>query len=517
MQTVLLVHPPVAKPSEPPAGVARLSGALWEHSVAHEVLDLNLECLLALLCSSPNGSDTWTRRALRSRERNLHALRTWDGYRSVDRYRRSVNDLRRLLNINGVFAGGYLSFSDYQHPYLSPLRSNDLIRAAEDYETNPFYPFFSRRIITALEETGADVVGFSLNYLSQALCTFAMIGFIRNIRPRVRIVIGGGLVTSWIRGRVWKDQFLGLIDEAVSGAGEYQLLSILGVSANQDRLYPPSFHCLPMDQYLAPGPVLPYSSSAGCYWGQCTFCPERAEGTTYRQISKAVVTEELRSLTADISATLLHLTDNAISPSILETICSHPPGPPWYGFVRLTHHLADPEFCRMLRDSGCIMLKLGLESGSQAVLDSTCKGNNLAESSRILRSLKTAGIDTYVYLLFGTPAETESEARKTLEFVVEHGPYIDYLNMAMFNLPIHSPYSSMLDTKGFYDGDLALYIDFVHPHGWDRKLVRQFLEKVFKRHPAVRSILNRHPVGFGSNHAPFFSLKGKSKYPPSSR
>ena len=157
------------------------------------------------------------------------------------------------------------------------------------------------------------------------------------------------------------------------------------------------------------------------------------------------------------------------------------------------------------------MLKLGLESGSQTVLDSMQKGNNVEWSSDSLKSLKMAGIATYVHLLFGTPWETEIEAQETLEFVVKHSPYIDFLNIAVFNLPVKSPETPELHTTGFYDGDLSLYTDFVHPTGWDRKHVKQFLDKKFRRHPAIQPILRHHPIGFGSNHAPLFVMQREGK------
>jgi hypothetical protein len=39
-------------------------------------------------------------------------------------------------------------------------------------------------------------------------------------------------------------------------------------------------------------------------------------------------------------------------------------------------------------------------------------------------------------------------------------------------------------------------------------LIRQFLDKEFKRHPAIASILRRDPPVFTSNHAPFFVRDG---------
>jgi hypothetical protein len=153
------------------------------------------------------------------------------------------------------------------------------------------------------------------------------------------------------------------------------------------------------------------------------------------------------------------------------------------------------------------MLKLGLESGDQHVLDALHKGINLDEASRVLMNLKRAGIAAYVYLLFGTPEEDLREARKTLEFVVNHHDQIHFLNLALFNLPIDDGEVLASETKRFYDGDLSLYVDFDHAKGWQRKRVRQFLDKEFRRHPAIASILRRTPPTFTSNHAPFFVME----------
>ena len=40
---MLLIYPPMAKPCEPPAGIARLAGALRGHRIPCTLLDANLE------------------------------------------------------------------------------------------------------------------------------------------------------------------------------------------------------------------------------------------------------------------------------------------------------------------------------------------------------------------------------------------------------------------------------------------------------------------------------------------
>jgi radical SAM superfamily enzyme YgiQ (UPF0313 family) len=513
---MILIYPPVAKPCEPPAGIAKLCGALNYHGIKYRVLDANLEGLLSLLKTQPVSLDTWTYRASRHLFRHLASFNGWDAYQDDGRYRRAIKDLNRLLEMAARSNHVRLGLANYQHEELSPARSTDLVRAAENPEDNPFYPYFRKRLTEILERENPSLIGFSLNYLSQALCTFAMIGFLKREWNGIKLVLGGGLVTSWTRRPHWQNPFKGLVDHLVAGPGEAPLLSLIGVSSERqfgNDHYRPDYDSLPMRDYFAPGPILPYSSSSGCYWNRCSFCPERAEGNPYIAIPAEEVILDLLHLVDKQKPVLIHLLDNAISPSLMKTISEHPPGVPWYGFVRITRHLADPDFCLALKRSGCVMLKLGLESGDQTVLNDLQKGVDLKEASSALRNLRKAGIATYVYLLFGTPPEGQIEARRTLEFVVKHHDCIGFLNLAIFNMPIYGPEAQEMETKTFYEGDLSLYTSFDHRKGWSRQLIRQFLDKEFKRHPAVASILRRDPTVFTSNHAPFFVMNSKHSIP----
>ena len=188
----------------------------------------------------------------------------------------------------------------------------------------------------------------------------------------------------------------------------------------------------------------------------------------------------------------------------MKALVQKPPGVPWYGFARASPLLADEEFCRSLRRSGCVMLKLGLESGDQQVLDRMHKGIELAMVAQVLHALKSAGILTYVYLLFGTPSEDEAGAVRTMEFAARHHAEIGFLNLAVFNLPLAGPEAASLAINEFYGGDLSLYTDFIHQKGWSRRKIRTFLSKEFKRHPAIGPIIQRDPPFFTSNHAPLF-------------
>jgi radical SAM superfamily enzyme YgiQ (UPF0313 family) len=516
---MILIHPPLVKPCEPPAGIAKLAGALKSHQVKYTFVDANLECILNLLKeghkknASMEPSDRWTLRARRHVESNLASLTTWQGYGNMDRYKRAVNDVNRVLERSVLQDGVRLNLSNYLDEKRSPVRSADLLRASEHPEQNPFFSYFRYRLLHLLEKEAPAMAGFSLNYLSQALCTFAMIGFLKQAHPRICIVLGGGLITSWIRNPQWSNPFKGLVDDVVAGPGEEALLSLLGVQdmdkdneidSGMGKHYLPDDAILSGKGYLSPGTILSYSTASGCYWNQCSFCPEKAEGNPYNPVSGKDMMADISVLVEKTKPLLVHLLDNAVSPVHLKAIADRPFGAPWYGFARISAHLTDLDFCMALKRSGCVMVQLGLESGDQEVLDDMRKGFELETVSLVLHNLKMAGIAVFGYLLFGTPTETAEKAEKTLDFAVRHSKEIQFLNLAVFNLPTYGPDAQKLQTGDFYEGDLSLYRSFLHPKGWDRRLVKEFLDKVFRKHRAMAPIIRRTPPIFTSNHAPFF-------------
>jgi len=500
---ILLIHPPVSKPCEPPAGIARLAGALQHNGLRCRVIDANIGGLQYLLKRPIKADDTWTRRAIKHRDRNIRFLQDWAGYHSFDRYKRAVADLNRALEKAVPGERVRVGLANYQDHALSPVRSRDLLKAAAAPTKNPFYPYYRESVLPAALDPSVKAVGISLGFLSQALCGFALIGLLKKERPDLTIILGGGLITSWIRRPNWHNHFKNLVDHLVAGPGEAHLLKWMGKS-DRERATVPDYAAFEDYRYLSPGFILPYSASSGCYWHRCSFCPERAENNPWKPVPITRVVSDLKALVGKHNPVLVHLLDNALQPALLKAMAEEPIGAPWYGFARFTRHLEDPLFCRRLRDSGCRMLKLGLESGEQSVLNTLEKGTDLAAAAKILTNLKQAGIATYVYLLFGTPAENEQAAHETMAFTARHSDGIGFLNLAVFNLPLNSPAADAIKTRDFYDGDLSFYQDFKHPHGWDRARVRGFLEKRFKRHPRIAPIVRRDPPVFTSNHAPFF-------------
>ncbi|MBB6480333.1 B12-binding domain-containing radical SAM protein [Spirochaeta isovalerica] len=505
LHPMLLIHPPQARNCEPPIALVHLAGALRAAGEPVIMIDGSLEGYI-WLTEQPraDGEDRHAARVYGKRDKILSFPGT---IASLDNYKRQIHEIKLLASSSRpVSAGGIrISPADYDDPLLNPLRSKDLIKSWENPEENLFYPWFRERLAPLLEKNGQSAVGISISYLSQALTGLAICGWIKKCYPRIRIQVGGGLINSWLKGPSDMSFLYGLADNIYGGNGEEAIVRFAGRTyKGPGRVWYGDLYNREAP-YLSPGRILPYSGSRGCSWKRCTFCSEKWEDNPYCETAASAAADDLFHLSEKYNPSLIHLCDSEISPLLMDEMIKRPPGPLWYGFSRFLPAMMNEAYCRNLAESGCRMLCLGLESGDQQVLNSLKKGIRLDMVSRILKNLKAAGISTYVYIMFGTPAERRDSAERTRDFVAEHSPYIDFLNVSIFNMPVNSEEASGLESGSFYDGDLSLYREFAHPEGWNRNEIRTFLAKDFRSVPEIRRILNRNLPVFTSNHAAFFT------------
>ncbi|HNR68677.1 MAG TPA: B12-binding domain-containing radical SAM protein [bacterium] len=503
---VVLIYPPVAKPCEPPAGIARLHGALQDEQIPCVCIDANLEAQLHLLQQPIDSHHKRLHQAVHNRSANLAALRSLSSYGRIDSYRRIVGEIDYLLQQHGKTVQAAAGLANYVQLGRRPTRSADLRWAAENPQQNLFYSYYVDKLIPRLQALQPELVGLSISFHNQALCAFALIGLLRRHMPQVPIYLGGGLVNSWLHTQSKPALFTDLVDLCVAGPGETPLLQRFGIAAKSELSDHSEYSGLYCTDYLAPTFILPFAVSMGCYWHRCRFCPERAEGNPYLALDAKTARNELERLIELWHPGLVHFLDNALPIDFSVELAANPISVPWYGYVRLEPQLLDAGFCRDLAAAGCVMLKIGFESGNQQVLRRMQKGIRLEQSEKILRNLRDAGIKIYGYVLFGTPHESLVEARETLAFLRRNSEMIDFVNAAIFSLPSGSPDSRFVSTRPFSEGDLSLYRDFSHPHGWDRRAIRQFLQQEMRSDGTLRKIFNREPSIFTANHAPFFGL-----------
>ncbi len=531
MIDVLLLQPPALKPAEPPLALAILLAHLRAQSLITTAIDANLAAYIYLLDGERLAAragvvdKTNLRRALRHRSSSLGLLRSPAATQNFARYNTAVRYLNRLLSLWNSHEGDErLTLGDYQHDGLLPFNPQDLERAASGKVETLFAAYFREELLPQIVALQPRTIAISINFLHQALPGFELAGLLSRALPDALLVAGGGLITSWQEPLRRLKLRLPPFDRLVFGPGE-TALTALAKGEMDDRYtladattisFVPDFSFARIADYFSPQPVLPLSASRGCYWQRCLFCPEAASPVPpYTASRPAELPDLMRQLADNYGIRHIQLTDNAVPVNMLKTLADRADtlaGLNWFGFVRFEPILEDAAFVARLAQSGCRMLQLGLESGSQPVLDRLGKGVRLESASRILDNLSAAGIASFVYIMLGTPGETEVDAERTLAFLELHADKISFLNLAIMNLPRAS---KLLDDPRQYgittaapiktDAPLGLYQKFHSDSDWNRAAARRFLEKRLLGSAAIREIVNRTPPLFTSNHAVFFA------------
>jgi anaerobic magnesium-protoporphyrin IX monomethyl ester cyclase len=87
----------------------------------------------------------------------------------------------------------------------------------------------------------------------------------------------------------------------------------------------------------------------------------------------------------------------------------------WRCFVRAD--LLDEEVCELLSKNGCVEVGMGVESGSQKLLDLINKRENIEQIELGISLLYQFGIRVKVFLIIGLPGESEDTINETYEFL----------------------------------------------------------------------------------------------------
>ncbi len=528
MIDILLIQPPALKPAEPPLALAVLLAHLRDKDIVCHAIDANLEAYLYLLDKAPqvaannNQSDTNLQRAIKHRDTSLELLQGGSGSDNFGRYNTAVRYLNRLLAVWNSSAEK-LTLGDYQHNTLSPFVPDDLKLLVAGQENTLFHTYFIEELLPQIKALQPRIIGLSINYLHQALPAFELAGILKRECPQIQLVAGGGLITSWKETLGQLNLELPPFDKLIFGPAEAALTALAKgtittatISDPSTITFVPDFSFANIAAYLSPQAILPLTASRGCYWRQCLFCPEAASPVhPYCSFPQADLPKEMQRLAHEHKVNYIQLTDNAVPVNMLKSLVENQQqleGIHWFGFVRFEKALEDLDFVKKLAKSGCRMLQLGLESGSQEVLERLQKGIKLTSVEKILANLAATGIATFVYIMLGTPGETEEDAELTLKFLETHADQIGFLNISIMNMPRASGLLDRPEQYGICDTEsvandtpLALYQRFNSTSAWNRATARRFLNQRLLGSPSIRAIVNRTPPLFTSNHAVFFA------------
>lgn len=84
----------------------------------------------------------------------------------------------------------------------------------------------------------------------------------------------------------------------------------------------------------------------------------------------------------------------------------------------------DPEMLQTMKDAGCHMIRFGVESGVQEILDNVRKDITVEETRQCFKWCHEYGIDTHAHCMIGSPGETRETIEQSIKFVKEIDPTI---------------------------------------------------------------------------------------------
>lgn len=168
--------------------------------------------------------------------------------------------------------------------------------------------------------------------------------------------------------------------------------------------------------------------SRGCPY-QCTYCVASIYyGRLFRkrrvkkmvdEIEECINTHKIRSfLFWGESFTL----DNDYVQEICKEILERNLNIEWSAAARVDN--INKQMLESMKQAGCIMISLGIESMNQAVLDTAKKGIRTEMSIRAITLAKEVGIRTVGHFIFGLPNDDTKSIKETIKFACKSG--IDY-------------------------------------------------------------------------------------------
>ncbi len=301
-----------------------------------------------------------------------------------------------------------------------------------------FYTTLDSFIEQKLKEEKPNVLGLSVfdDTLPASVFTFKRA---KELIPGIKTVMGGGIFSDQLSpGSDNYNRFIEesnqYLDAMIIGEGETLLLKWLqGDLPDTRRVFSledvnhelldisrcpiTDFSDIQMDDY----PYLSHFSSRSCPF-QCSFCSETVAWGKYRKKSAVKVVEEFAELYRKYGRQLFLMSDSLLNPVIDDLssrLIESGPAIYWDGYLRVEPKACDMERTLHWRRGGFYRASLGIESGSERILEAMDKRISIDQIKSTVAALAFAGIKTTTLWIVGYPGETEEDFLCTLDLIEE--------------------------------------------------------------------------------------------------
>ncbi len=188
----------------------------------------------------------------------------------------------------------------------------------------------------------------------------------------------------------------------------------------------------------------------------CSFCRFPYFAGEYRMASLESVEKELNSIQRVGKVSRINFTDDTFNvppkrfKDMLRMMIKNKYDFKWYSFFRCQY--ADRETVELMKESGCQGVFLGIESGSQKVLDNMNKKVKVEDYYNGLALLNEYDIMSVASFIIGYPGETVDTFHETIEFIEKSKPTF-YRGSTWFCDTLSSSYKNgaQYELKGEHD------------------------------------------------------------------
>lgn len=169
-----------------------------------------------------------------------------------------------------------------------------------------------------------------------------------------------------------------------------------------------------------PKPFTSYQAARGCPF-RCIYCTS-SYGAEYTVRSPAHVVSEIEENRRRFGIRHFRFTDDTFAVNLnwtrefSERMVATNEAYQWVCLTRVD--LMTPERMGLLRRAGCQRLYVGIESGSQKVLDYYHKRYKAADVPQAIASARREELEVVGYFVVGSPIETEEDFRATVDMAV---------------------------------------------------------------------------------------------------